>query len=83
MIEAHATIGDRAAEPCAAAVRCGTHGPMNFDFARKWWTCQGFDGEGCPALLTLEDSRRVTSNAPPGTVFTEIVIRKVTSHGRV
>ncbi len=28
---------------------------MKLDFARDQWYCVGFDGEGCPIELTMED----------------------------
>ena len=29
---------------------CVVHGPMKFRFAGYWWTCPGWDGEGCCAV---------------------------------
>jgi hypothetical protein len=39
-------------------VTCGKHGQMQRDDARMWWTCAGFDGEGCPSRITDEEIRR-------------------------
>ncbi len=35
--------------------RCPTHGQMHHDFATDQWVCQGWDGEGCPHLVTAEE----------------------------
>jgi hypothetical protein len=37
-------------------VKCVEHGTMQFSFAADWWTCAGFDGEGCTAKLTMEEA---------------------------
>jgi hypothetical protein len=31
---------------------------MQRDEARCWWTCAGFDGEGCESWITDEDIAR-------------------------
>jgi hypothetical protein len=35
-------------------IQCGIHGPMKYRAPQDWWTCVGFDGEGC-CTLTAED----------------------------
>lgn len=36
-------------------VICDRHGPMRFRFAELWWTCAGFDGEGCDEWPVVRD----------------------------
>jgi hypothetical protein len=58
-------------------VRCDQHGRMKYGAARSWWTCPGFDGEGCPVIVRmatitggaasgLPDCRPGELDRPPG-----------------
>lgn len=33
---------------------CDTHGPMQYRPMCAWWTCAGWDGEGCPTTVWRE-----------------------------
>jgi|HubBroStandDraft_2_1064218.scaffolds.fasta_scaffold11006_7 hypothetical protein len=46
-------------------VRCDQHGPMRYQMARDWWTCAGFDGEGCPVMVRAETIAAGTTTGPP------------------
>lgn len=35
--------------------RCPTHGGMHYDMAGDRWVCHGWDGEGCPHVVTAEE----------------------------
>jgi hypothetical protein len=45
-------------------VICLTHGPMQRDDPRAWWTCAGFDGEGCDTVARDEDIARTRGLVP-------------------
>ncbi len=34
---------------------CPVHGKMHFDAPRDWWTCPGWDGEGCGRAVSAEE----------------------------
>lgn len=36
-------------------VRCDQHGRMQYQPEPMWWTCPGFDGEGCPCTVPFEE----------------------------
>lgn len=36
--------------------RCPTHGQMHYQKSHDWWTCPGYDGEGCEYRVTSEET---------------------------
>lgn len=38
--------------------RCPVHGVMRYVFAMCQWVCKGYDGEGCPVIVTDEEMAR-------------------------
>ena len=44
-------------------VLCDAHGPMLWRDALGWWTCAGFDGEGCGVQIVYEEDVRLGPEA--------------------
>lgn len=53
----------------AGEPQCPVHGQMHQDFAKDWWTCAGYDGEGCGYQVTAEEW--LAEFTPLGTVSSD------------
>ena len=51
-------------------VACDTHGLMQYRAGPRWWTCQGFDGEGCGVQIVYEEDVAGADSIPGVTVVT-------------
>jgi hypothetical protein len=61
-----AAAGMRRFRAARLDVRCDQHGRMMFDFARDWWACPGYDGEGCPVVVGMETIDGGATSGEPG-----------------
>ena len=50
--------------PSPAPIECRVHGFMQWRGCELRWTCAGFDGEGCPAVVTTAEAQMIVDGRP-------------------
>ena len=57
-------------EVASVVVTCTIHGPMHYRPGCAWWTCEGFDGEGCATQIVFDEDLRLDMSDVPRVVVT-------------